>query len=114
MVVYQIYPRSFKDTDGDGVGTLTAVATDANGYPIVGAPVEWISDLLFVGNGYRWGRHSGDTGMTTIRTCPQCRVDLTGARGFAPPEPPRSSPSHRRLRTSKSLVVTSPEHAWSR
>ena len=32
------------------------------------------------------------------------------ARNFAPPEPPRSSPSHRRLRTSKSLVVTSPAH----
>lgn len=36
-------------------------------------------------------------------------VDLTGP-GASPPEPPRSSANHRRLRTSKSLVVTSPEH----
>ena len=48
------------------LGSLTAVVPDANGYPIVDALVEWISDLISVtvAGGVVT---PGDTGMTTIR-----------------------------------------------
>ena len=47
--------------------TLTAVASDANGYPVVDAVVDWISDLLSVATVSGGVVTPGDTGMTTIR-----------------------------------------------
>jgi hypothetical protein len=51
-----------------GSDTVAAVVADANGYPIVGAIVDWISDLLSVvtvSNGILVP--AGDTGSTTVR-----------------------------------------------
>lgn len=51
----------------ESLDTLTASVTDANGYPIVGALVEWISDLVSVATVAGGVVTPGDTGMTTIR-----------------------------------------------
>jgi hypothetical protein len=51
----------------DSLGTLTAVVADANGYPIVDALVEWISDLISVAAVTGGVVTPGDTGTTTIR-----------------------------------------------
>jgi hypothetical protein len=51
----------------ESLDTLTAVVADANGYPIVDALVEWISDLISVATVAGGVVTPGDTGMTTIR-----------------------------------------------
>jgi hypothetical protein len=51
----------------ESLDTLTALVTDANGYPIVDALVEWISDLISVATVTGGVVTPGDTGMTTIR-----------------------------------------------
>jgi hypothetical protein len=53
-------PQEFLDT-------LTATVTDANGYPIVDALVERISDLISAATVAGGVVTPGDTGMTTIR-----------------------------------------------
>lgn len=42
MVVYQIYPRSFKDTNGDGVGDLRGITEKLDYIKSVGADAIWI------------------------------------------------------------------------
>jgi hypothetical protein len=51
----------------DTVGTLTAVVADANGYPIVDAIVEWVSDLIGIATVSGGVVTPVDTGSTTIR-----------------------------------------------
>src|SRR5450755_2104352 len=42
-VVYQIYPRSFMDTDGDGIGDLAGVIARLDYLSGLGVDVVWIS-----------------------------------------------------------------------
>ena len=42
-VIYQVYPRSFQDTDGDGVGDLRGVATRLDYLVGLGVDAIWIS-----------------------------------------------------------------------
>jgi glycosidase len=42
-VVYQIYPRSFQDSDGDGVGDLSGIAARLDYLATLGANAIWIS-----------------------------------------------------------------------
>lgn len=42
-VVYQIYPRSFMDTDGDGIGDLPGVIARLDYLSGLGVDVVWIS-----------------------------------------------------------------------
>ena len=44
-VVYQIYPRSFSDSDGDGVGDLRGVLTRLDYLQLLGVDVVWISPV---------------------------------------------------------------------
>ncbi|QQA44954.1 DUF3459 domain-containing protein [Pelagovum pacificum] len=45
-VIYQIYPRSFQDTDGDGVGDLAGIAKRLPYVASLGADAIWISPFF--------------------------------------------------------------------
>jgi alpha-glucosidase len=44
-VVYQIYPRSFQDSDGDGVGDLRGIAQRLDHLSYLGADALWLSPI---------------------------------------------------------------------
>jgi oligo-1,6-glucosidase len=44
-VVYQIYPRSFKDTDGDGVGDLNGIISKLDYIKSLGVDVVWLNPI---------------------------------------------------------------------
>ena len=43
-VVYQVYPRSFQDTNGDGVGDLKGISERLDYLAWLGVDAIWISD----------------------------------------------------------------------
>jgi oligo-1,6-glucosidase len=44
-IVYQIYPRSFKDTDGDGVGDLKGIISKLDYIKSLGIDVVWLNPI---------------------------------------------------------------------
>ena len=46
-VVYQIYPRSFMDSNGDGVGDLRGIKSRLSYLKLLGIDVIWLQILLF-------------------------------------------------------------------
>ncbi len=44
-VVYQIYPRSFKDSDGDGIGDLTGIISKLDYIKSLGVDVIWLNPI---------------------------------------------------------------------
>jgi len=44
-VVYQVWPRSFQDTDGDGVGDLPGVLSRLDHLSDLGVDVLWLSPV---------------------------------------------------------------------
>ena len=42
-VVYQIYPRSFKDSNGDGIGDLNGITSKLDYLQQLGVSVIWLS-----------------------------------------------------------------------
>ncbi len=44
-VVYQIYPRSFKDTDGDGIGDLNGIISRLDYVKSLGVDVIWLNPI---------------------------------------------------------------------
>lgn len=44
-VVYQIYPRSFKDTDGDGIGDLRGIVEKLDYIASLGVDVVWLNPI---------------------------------------------------------------------
>ena len=45
-VVYQIYPRSFKDSDGDGVGDLKGIISKLDYIKSLGIDVVWLNPIF--------------------------------------------------------------------
>ena len=44
-VIYQVYPRSFQDTDGDGVGDLPGIARRLDYLVQLGVDAVWVSPI---------------------------------------------------------------------
>src|SRR5688500_15521826 len=44
-VVYQIYPRSFKDSDGDGVGDLRGIISKLDYIKSLGVDAVWLNPI---------------------------------------------------------------------
>jgi oligo-1,6-glucosidase len=44
-VVYQIYPASFKDSDGDGIGDLNGIISELDYIKSIGVDVIWICPM---------------------------------------------------------------------
>ncbi|WP_293716148.1 alpha-glucosidase [uncultured Parabacteroides sp.] len=49
-VIYQIYPRSFKDSDGDGIGDLTGILTKLDYIQNLGVDVIWLNPIFLSPN----------------------------------------------------------------
>src|ERR1700760_2153188 len=44
-VIYQVYPRSFSDSNGDGVGDLTGILSRLDYIASLGVDVVWINPI---------------------------------------------------------------------
>src|ERR1044072_1690420 len=45
-IVYQIYPRSFKDSDGDGVGDLKGIISELDYIKSLGITTVWLNPIF--------------------------------------------------------------------
>ena len=50
-VIYQIYPGSFLDTDGDGVGDLAGITAKLAYVAGLGVDAVWLSPIFNIGDG---------------------------------------------------------------
>lgn len=67
-VVYQIYPRSFMDSNGDGIGDLQGIIKKLDYIKNLGITVIWVSPIYKSpnkDNGYDISRLSGYNGMSS-------------------------------------------------
>ena len=44
-IVYQIYPRSFKDNDGDGIGDLKGIISKLDYIKSLGIDIVWLNPI---------------------------------------------------------------------
>ena len=44
-VIYQIYPRSFKDSNGDGIGDLRGIISKLDYLKDLGVDIIWLSPI---------------------------------------------------------------------
>ena len=102
-VVYQIYPRSFQDTNGDGLGDLKGITSRLDYLADLGVDVLWLSPR------YTSLRKTiMATIFPTIRTLILCSAPLDDMDELL-------AEAHKRgLKIVMDLVVnhTSDEHAW--
>ena len=78
-VIYQVYPRSFQDTDGDGVGDLAGIERRLPYLADLGVDAVWISPVfpspMAAGPP---ARTSGATGTSGAIPGPTARRPTTG------------------------------------
>lgn len=49
-VVYQVYPRSYQDSNGDGIGDLPGLTSRLSYIKDLGADVIWLNPRTFIHN----------------------------------------------------------------
>ncbi|WP_414685820.1 glycoside hydrolase family 13 protein [Microbacterium sp. LMI1-1-1.1] len=101
-VVYQVYPRSFQDSDGDGVGDLRGVLSRLDHLAYLGVDVLWLSPIYrspHADNGYDISDYRDIDPLFGTLDDLDALVNAAHARG---------------IRIVMDLVVnhTSDEHAW--
>ncbi|MBV8140942.1 MAG: alpha-glucosidase [Verrucomicrobia bacterium] len=102
VVVYQIYPRSFQDSNGDGIGDLNGITSRLDYLKLLGVDVLWLSphyDSPNADNGYDIRDYRKV--MTEFGTMPDFDALLKGIK-------------ERDMKMIVDLVVnhTSDEHVW--
>ena len=101
-VVYQIYPRSFQDTNGDGIGDLKGITSRLDYLADLGVDVLWLSPV------YRSPQDDNGYDISDYR-------DIDPLFGTLDDMDELLAQAHRRgLKVVMDLVVnhTSDEHAW--
>ena len=103
-IVYQIYPRSFKDSNGDGIGDLRGIISKLDYLESLGVDVVWINPVYASpndDNGYDISDYQKI--MTEFGTMQDFNELLTGLH-------------QRKIKLVMDLVVnhTSDEHEWFR
>lgn len=101
-VVYQVYPRSFMDSNGDGVGDLRGVTEKLDYIRALGADVIWLNPIY---------RHSGVDGGYDISDYRQIAPEFGTMQDF---DALLEAAHARGIRIIMDLVVnhTSTQHPW--
>lgn len=101
-VVYQIYPRSFKDSNGDGIGDLKGIRSELDYLKGLGVDVIWLSPM--------YDSPNADNGYD-IRDYRKIMTEFGTMADF---DQLLSSVKQRGMRLILDLVVnhSSDEHAW--
>ena len=103
-IVYQLYPRSFKDNDGDGIGDLKGIISRLDYIKSLGVDVVWLNPI--------YSSPNDDNGYD-ISDYRNIMKDFGTMADF---DTLLSEMHRRKLRLVMDLVVnhTSDEHAWFR
>ncbi|MBV9518282.1 MAG: hypothetical protein JO068_09180 [Hyphomicrobiales bacterium] len=100
-VIYQVYPRSFQDSNGDGIGDLKGIIERADYFSWLGVDAVWFSPFFnspMVDFGYDISNYLDiDPSFGTLAEFDQM-VAALHARGI----PPHRSGSRRRLARARS------------
>ncbi len=103
-VVYQVYPKSFQDGNGDGMGDLRGIIDRLDYIRELGANVIWLNPIY---------EHSGVDGGYDIRDYRKIAPEFGTMADF---EELLARAHEKGIRVIMDLVVnhTSTEHAWFR
>jgi len=58
-VIYEVYPRSFQDTNGDGIGDLSAIIERRDYLQSLGIDAIWVTPV-YPSSNYDFGYHISD------------------------------------------------------
>jgi hypothetical protein len=84
-VCYQIYPASFKDSDGDGLGDIPGILSKIDYLKDLGIDVVWVSPMYVYGIYYlavsHLAVHAANTTSISRFDSPQVRTGVSPSLG---------------------------------